>query len=459
MSEFAVARGSARRRLGIAVAVGLALVGLSASGRADPPDAAAGAERPRQAPSARPSSAGTAAPGASPARAAAAPAAPDRPRLRPPRALRSLDPLRHRVEDGSLVADLEDGSTALLSLDPGLQRAMHDLFARYEVPWASLVAIEPATGRVLAYVSHSSADPDAGDLVRATSAPAASVFKVVTAAALLDAGVRPGTRVCYHGGGRRLVAEHLEENPRLDTACATFEDAMGSSINAIFARLADRYLDPATLSRYAAAFGFGEAPPFDVPTAPSAIDVPTDRLEFARTAAGFWHSHMSPLHGALIAATIANDGWMPRATMVDAVIDPEGRAVYEQRPRIHRRVIGRLTARALNRMMQRTVTHGTARRAFHDERGNPFLPGIAVAGKTGTLSSDRPYRGYTWWVGFAPADAPTIAVAVLVINRPEWRIKASVVAREALRHWLVVRPRAQARATARAATGATPAAR
>lgn len=356
--------------------------------------------------------------------------------------LRSLDPLRHRLEDGALVSDLQDGYTAVLSLDPGLQRAMQDLLARYEVPWGALVAIEPATGRVLAYVSHSSADPDAGDLVRDASAPAASVFKVITAAALLDAGVGPATSVCYHGGSSRLTMAQLLDDPRRDTLCATLEDAMGSSINAVFARLADRHLDPAALGRYASAFGFGEALPFDVPTEASAIDLPADRLEFARTAAGFWHTHLSPLHGALIAATIANDGRMPRPSLVDAVLDRDGRVMHEHRPRIYREVVGRLTARALNRMMRRTVRDGTARRAFRDERGVPFLPGIEIAGKTGTLSRERPYRGYTWWIGFAPADRPTIALAALVVNRPNWRIKASFVAREALRHWLVVRPRA-----------------
>ncbi|UJR80715.1 penicillin-binding transpeptidase domain-containing protein [Sandaracinus amylolyticus] len=387
---------------------------------------------------------------ATPRRAARA-SAPERttaPATRPPRALRALDPRVHRAVDGTLVSDLPDGSTAILTLDPGLQGEMEGLFARYEVPWGALVAIEPATGRVLAYVSHSSAEADAEDLVLAPSAPAASVFKVITGAALIDAGVGPATRVCYHGGGSRLVREHLEDDPRRDTLCATLEEAMGGSINAVFAKLSDRHLEPATMERYASAFGFGEALPFDVPTTASPIDVPEERLERARAAAGFWHSRLSPLHGALIAATIANDGAMPRARIVESLIDGEGHVAYEQRPAVHRQVVGRLTARALNRMMQRTVSHGTARRAFHDERGNAFLPGIRVAGKTGTLSAERPYRGYTWFVGFAPADRPQIAVAALVVNRPEWRIKASFVAREALRHWLITRPRQQRAARA-----------
>ncbi len=364
-------------------------------------------------------------------------------RRRAPRALRTLDPRSHRVEDGTVIADLEQGQMAILSLDPGLQHHVEAIFDQYEVPWGALVAMDPMTGRVLAYVSHSSAEPGGVDLVRDASAPAASVFKIITGAALLEAGVGPEQRVCYHGGESRLALDHLVSDPRRDTVCATLEEAMGGSINAVFARLSVAHLGPAALTRHVSAFGFGEPLPFDVPTTAGAVEVPADRLEFARTSAGFWHSHLSPLHAALIASTVAADGAMPRASIVDSVLDAEGHVVYEQRPEAHRQVVPRRTARALNRMMRRTVSRGTARRAFHDERGVPFLPGIEIAGKTGTLSAERPFRGYTWWVGFAPADHPTIALASLVINRPEWRIKASYVAREALRHWLVERPRLQ----------------
>jgi cell division protein FtsI/penicillin-binding protein 2 len=357
-----------------------------------------------------------------------------------------LDPLRHRVEDGVTVADLADGSTALLSLDPGMQEHLEGMFARYEVPFGGLVAMEPSSGRVLAYVSHSSADPDAGDLALDPSPPTASVFKVITAAALVDAGVSPDEPVCYHGGASRLFEHNLEDDPSRDRRCVNLGDALGGSVNAVFGKLADRHLDAPTLERYASAFGFGHALPFDVPTRVSPTEIPTERLELARTAAGFWHNHMSPLHGALIAATIANDGRMPRATLVDQVIDANGGVSYRAEPEVFREVIPRATARSVNEMMRNTVRSGTARRYFFDQRGNAFLPGIDAAGKTGTLAGSDPYRGYTWFVGFAPADEPTIAVAALVVNEPRWRIKGAYAAREAMRYWLVERPRRLARA-------------
>jgi cell division protein FtsI/penicillin-binding protein 2 len=370
-----------------------------------------------------------------------------------PSLLDGFDPRVHRTDGDHLVADLDGGNTAVLTLHPGLQAHLERELRAYAVPYASVVAIEPATGRVLAYVSHSTANPDAPDLARDPTPPTASVFKLITAAALVDRGIGAETSVCYSGGSSSLHAQHLDDRPS-DSRCSTLTEAVGGSINCVFAKLSDRNLDTPTLERYAAAFGFGHALPFDVPTRPSPGEVPdhaTDRLEFARTSAGFWHMHMSPLHGALIGATFANDGQMPRASMIDRIVSPSGDVLQRHEPQIFRAVIPRATARAVGAMMENTVSRGTARRTFHDAHGRPFLPDIRVAGKTGTLSSETPYRGYTWWVGYAPADAPTIAVAALAVNTPLWRIKASHLAREALRHYLVVRPADEAAAAVAAA--------
>lgn len=381
--------------------------------------------------------------------ASARPATPEKkaPQKASPAALLAgFDPLTHREQAGRFVADLPSGATAELSLDPALQRHVEAVFDEYEVPYGALVALDPKTGRVLAYVSHSSANPDAGDLVRDPTPPAASVFKVVTGAALLDAGVTPAERVCYGGGMSGLKEADLVDDEARDRSCVSLAEAMGGSINTVFAKLADRKLDGARIARYAQAFGFGHALPFDAPLRSSPYDVPEDRLERARTAAGFWHMHMSPLHAALIAATVANGGAMPRASMIDRIRDAQGQSLHAHTPATFRSVVGRATASALTSMMALTVSEGTAHSAFFDTKGRPYLPGIAVAGKTGSLSSERPYRHYSWWIGFAPEHAPEIALAALVVNTPKWRIKSSYVAREALRQYLVERPLARAKA-------------
>jgi penicillin-binding protein A len=347
-------------------------------------------------------------------------------------AIAGFDPLSQRVLDGRLVSDLPGGGRAELTLEPRLQQHLSGVLRRQEVPFGAVVAIAPSTGRVLAYVSHSSENPAASDVARDPGPPSASVFKLITASALLEAGVQPGSRVCYGGGSRRLTAQDLVDNRARDHSCATLSDGIGFSINAIMAKLADRKLDRGRLLRSAQAFGFGRTLPFDAATRQSPIDLPTQRLELARAAAGFWHVHMSPLHAALIGATIANRGAMPRASMIERVLDRKGRVLRTFQPGASRSVISPAIARSLAHMMTGTVTHGTAREAFHDGRGRPFLPGISISGKTGSLSSERPYRAYSWWVGFAPEEAPKIAVAALVVNGAKWRIKASHLAREAL---------------------------
>ncbi|MEY4580975.1 MAG: hypothetical protein RL701_5678 [Pseudomonadota bacterium] len=381
---------------------------------------------------------------AAPNRGAAPPAQKAKETKSPATNLNERDQVRalaqaHRV-GSQWVTEEASGRRIEFSIAPALQERALRLFSEYQLPHAAVVAIEPATGRVLAYASHAAEGPHGPDLAQDVTSPAASVFKLITSSALVDAGVGADTRVCYGGGSSRLDLVHLEDNPRREGVCTTLDEALGKSTNAVFAKLADRHLKPATLLRYARSFGFGHDLPFDFAPPASPIDVPSARLEFARTAAGFWHSYMSPLHGALIAATFANDGAMPEPWLVQRVTLPDGSARELSQKGSVRRVIDPATARSVSHMMLRTVRDGTSRHAFLDGRGRAQLPGISVAGKTGSLSTADPYRAYSWWVGFAPADHPRIALAALIINTPKWRIKSSFLARELLREYLLPHP-------------------
>ncbi len=352
--------------------------------------------------------------------------------------VRALDPDAARLRGDHLEVDLPRGHVARLSLLPSLQHRMAEEMRRYRVPAAAFVLLELPSGRVLAHVSHRR-DGSTGDVARDPSPPAASVFKVVTSAALLDAGVSPERRVCFGGGARRLTMDDLRDDPQRDRWCVTLSNALGRSLNAVFAKLADRHLKRSSLRRYVSAFGFGQRLPYDVAVPPSPAEVPRDRLERARTAAGFWHVHLSPVHAALLAATVAHRGAMPYASVVDRVLDREGRTVWHAHRGTFRQVIPSWTARRLARMMEHTVREGTARKWFHDPRGVPFLPGLRVAGKTGSLTGRSPYRAYNWFVGLAPVQRPRYAFAALVINGPRWRIKAAHLARRALQ-WLGAAP-------------------
>jgi len=207
---------------------------------------------------------------------------------------------------------------------------------------------------------------------------------------------------------------------------------MGLSANVPFAKLAQRHLAPARLREVAERFLFARPIELEgVPVQASPLEIPDEDFAFATTAAGFHDGvRLTPLHAALLAAAIANGGTMPVARLVDAIDGVE----VEGAP--GRRVLDEATARALAGMMVRTVEDGTARHAFR-ERGRDVMEGIRVAGKTGSLFEQRPFRDATWFVGFAPLERPAIAVAVVIVNESTWRIRAPYVAREAIRSHLL----------------------
>jgi cell division protein FtsI/penicillin-binding protein 2 len=174
-----------------------------------------------------------------------------------------------------------------------------------------------------------------------------------------------------------------------------------------------------------------------VPVQPSTIHVPNDGLEFARTAAGFWNTTLSPMEAAWLSAIVARGGDAVRPTIVKDVVGESGDVTYESPdPPLVRHAIAQATADQLTTMMEHTVSEGTSFRAFHDAKSTPFLPGITVAGKTGTLTDSQSNRYYTWFTGFAPSHPSavrTVSIAVLVVNGPAWQVKANVIARDMLR--------------------------
>ncbi len=136
-------------------------------------------------------------------------------------------------------------------------------------------------------------------------------FKIVTSAALLERGIAPESEVCFHGGHHRIQPALLKDSRR-DGRCLSLASALGKSANVVFAKLAGRDLEPSGLRVEAGRFLFNGAIPFDRPVEASPAEIPDDRFQFATTAAGFGSVRMSPLHAALIAAIVANNGLFVR---------------------------------------------------------------------------------------------------------------------------------------------------
>ncbi len=314
------------------------------------------------------------------------------------------------------------GSEQVLTLDPELHDKLQQILQSYQTPYGAVVAMEPSTGRVLAMAEHSAQQPHLRGLTTRAVFPAASIFKIVTASALLESGVQPDSPQCFHGGKRRISEKLLVDSSR-DQRCYSLSTALAMSANAVFAKLTFKHLSSEQLEATAEAFHFNRPLEFVVPTDTSLAAIPSDALGLASAGSGFGDVYLSPLHGAAIAASIANEGRWRAPILIDG--EPAPSAEPE-------RVIGERVAHELADMLEETVTLGTARRTFR-ERG--FRVQGAV-GKTGSLADHNPYRDYSWFVGFAPKNNPQVAVAAVVVNLAKWRIRATWLGREAMRLYL-----------------------
>jgi cell division protein FtsI/penicillin-binding protein 2 len=396
--------------------------------------------------------AAAAAPG-SPVGARPIPGQPGAPLVGPVELARLLDLDRITREGDAYVAKLADGRRATLTLDPRLQTLAERLLDQSRAPRAAIIVMTP-DGRILALAGRKADDPKGSrtgtfDWRHATEvwAPGASIFKLVTASALLRAGVDPDGKVCYHGG-LRSVLEHNLRDDRRDARCESLTYGVAHSQNAILGKLAFQKLEPIALEAEAKLLGWNAAVPGDLGTVAGELAIPQARdLAFARAAAGFTGAKLSVLGGALLAATFASGGEQPAARLVAAV---EGAPVF---PGQARRILPAETARAIARMMAGTCDDGSAARVFGKHRSK-----VRVAGKTGTLTHSTPFHiEHSWFVGFAPADKPEIIVSVLIGNSESWHLRGHEVAKRLIDRALAPAPattREKGRSAGRVRAGA-----
>lgn len=336
-----------------------------------------------------------------------------------------LGPAALDETSGHYVASLGP-HVARLTLDPAVQERVGDALARGKPFLGATVVLEAQSGRVLALAETTQRAPERAGIALRAEAPAASVFKLVSAAALLEAGVSPAQTVCVSGGLRRLAPRHLQDRP--GDACVPFADVVPLSLNAAMAKLSDRYLPPGRLHEVAWRLGFGRSLPFEVPVEASSARIPDDAFGRANAAAGFGDVRLSAFHAALLTSIIANRGELVPPRLIEDVLDGP-----TPLPAPTRRVLDASVAEALARMMRETTTRGTARKLFGRLRRDSPLAGVSVGAKTGSLLFYDEHVDHSWLVAFAPVDHPRVVVATVIVNDWQvWFTKAGPLAREAL---------------------------
>lgn len=248
-----------------------------------------------------------------------------------------------------------------------------------------------------------------------------STFKVVTAAAALDTGAfqenstffDPG--YCEEYGQRVSNAGNPDQGGAERFGRLDFVKAMQNSVNSVFCNIG-KQIGADTIIAYAKRFGFYDKPPIETPaserfasgmyTGAGKLDDDASKADPGRLAFGQWTMLATPLQMAMVAATIANGGMAPRPYLVQKIVGPDGSTIRNTKPRNIRRAIKPETAATLTKMMVAVTEGGTG--------GAARIPGIRVAGKTGTAETGVDNVYTAWFISFAPAENPQVAVAVVL---------------------------------------------
>lgn len=329
------------------------------------------------------------------------------------------------VETLPLPAGAEDIPGPLrveYTLHPELTRRIEQALRRGRVELGHVIVLEPRSGRLLAYVS---TEPERLPATRPY--PAASLMKVVTAAAVLEHAPERARRPClFQGSPWRLTRARLDPPQR--GRSVSLRRAMATSNNQCFAQLAVHALGPRTLHGEIERLGLLRAP---APGhEPGRLDHGDDPLELGRLGCGLAGCEITPLAAARLAAALA-EGRLVEPHWIARVVDAAGREMTPAPPE-PRRVLSPRLAAELRRMLVDTTRTGTARRAFHTRRG-PLLGPVRVAGKTGSVNGSDPSGRYEWFIGVAPAERPEVAVATLVVQSDLYWISSSQLAAEVLK--------------------------
>jgi cell division protein FtsI/penicillin-binding protein 2 len=309
------------------------------------------------------------------------------------------------------------------TLDGALTHEVFRILERGRVALGHVIVMNPGNGRVLAYAS---TDTERFPPTRAY--PAASLVKIITAAAALDSDPDTARLPCrFSGSPYRLTPARIDPPKRGSEV--SLRRALATSNNQCFAQLAVHAVGGDALVDAISRFGW-LAPPAPAHAA-GRLETGEDRYDVARLGCGLAGCRITPLHAVQLAATLVR-GELVAPRWIDRVLDAEGRELPLPAAAAPRQVLTPELADQLRAMLVETTVSGTARRAFRRRNGRPLLGAVTVAGKTGSLSDREPKGRYEWFAGVAPADRPRIAIAVLVVQDGLWWRNASQVAAEVL---------------------------
>ena len=325
------------------------------------------------------------------------------------------------------------------SIDPDLQQYVRELVDRSSAYKTAVVVLRPDNGQVLALANHADLErPTHETLCLKADFPAASLFKIVAAAAAIEArGFTPETTLGFRGQKYTLYKSQLREDKGRQRTRMSLREAFGESVNPFFGKVGIYHLGRDLMAEYADKFLFNQPIPFDLPVSMSSIEIPTDEFGLAEIASGYnRRTVISPLHAALLTAAVANKGVMMSPWLIANVKDDRGNTVYEAAPSKLASPISESTAQKMKILMEETVSEGTCRKAFKPVHRRDVLKDLVLGAKTGTINDQLGEHRCEWLTAFAlPMNGdPGLAVAILTVHGDKVGVRPKEIAKRIFSH-------------------------
>lgn len=288
------------------------------------------------------------------------------------------------------------------SLDLELQRYLLERMDRVNSRYIGIVAMQPDTGRILAMAGYNKVDPECDPCLTADY-PAASLFKIVTAAAAVEKkGYTAASHFKFNGYKHTLYKRQLTDKTNRYTNSISLKDSFAQSVNPVFGKIGAIYLDRQALESFGNAFAFNREVDFELPWPTSRLSIDDEAYHRAEIASGFnRQTRISPLHGAVIVSAVVNGGVPVEPTLVDRIDDESGSPVYRSQPRFLPAAVSPKTAEVLDQLMAATVVSGTAKKTFRGHSRSKVLSRLNLGGKTGSIYNRSHDARFDWYVGFA----------------------------------------------------------
>lgn len=311
----------------------------------------------------------------------------------------------------------------------------------YHPDYTSVVVMDNETGHVLAAVDYARNKGIFGrDLAFSTSHPAASIFKVITAADLLEnTHIKTNTEFHFTGRSTTLYRSQLKEPARRRwIRTLDLEKAFATSNNVIFGRTAIENLTPAGLKKMAEKFGFNKKLVEGINLEPSVFNMAQDQYNLAEFSSGLnTKTVMSPVHGSVIASVVANGGVLKYPVVIKSLEGINDKKVIYPPLKKDELILTPQTAEDLRTLFMATITQGTARGAFR--RSQYLLSKLEIGGKTGSITGGDPHGKRDWFVSYAKSlDDKTdkgISICVMIVNQKKWYIKSSLLAKNIMEYY------------------------